>query len=105
MTFVCGDCYEHLLQSEAEDDDEEDEEEVEDNGTSWITSQNARDHVFPILISELVKENILSAHAGAVVMQQFGQKNPVIGAALDVYDQSNDMGQLVDTLLEVVGSF
>ncbi len=88
-----------------QEDEEEEEEEEEDNGTSWITSQTARDHVFPILISELVKENILSAHAGAVVMQQFGQKNPVIGAALDVYDQSNDMAQLVDTLLEVVGTF
>lgn len=69
---------------------------------SLITSQSARDHVFPILVSELVKEGILSARIGEAIMKQFSVGNPVIGAALDVYDRDNDMGQLVDTLQEFV---
>ena len=69
-------------------------------GNSLLTSQSARDRVFPILISELVKENILSLDVGDAILKQFAMGNPVIGAALDVYDRDNDMGQLVDTLQE-----
>ena len=86
-----------------EDDEDEDEEDDENfNGSSLITSQAARDQVFPILVNELVKENIISNGAGKIIMQQFTSGNPVISTALDIYDQENDMAQLVDTLQQLV---
>lgn len=72
------------------------------HSNSLITSQLARERVFPILIAELVKESILSSEIGNAIMKQFAMRNPVISAALDVYDRDNDMGQLVDTLQEFV---
>ena len=44
-----------------EEDEEEEEEEEEEQGESLITSQAARNHVFPILVNELVKESILTS--------------------------------------------
>ena len=44
-----------------DEEDEEEEEEEQDQGTSLITSQAARNHVFPILVNELVKESILTS--------------------------------------------
>ena len=44
-----------------QDEEDEEEEEEQDQGTSLITSQAARNHVFPILVNELVKESILTS--------------------------------------------
>lgn len=44
-----------------DEEDEEEEEEEEEQGESLITSQAARNHVFPILVNELVKESILTS--------------------------------------------
>ncbi len=49
-----------------------------------------------------MKENILSANCGSLILQQFTIGNPSISAALDLYDADNDMGKLVDTLQCVV---
>lgn len=89
----------------ANSDDEEDDDEDEDGstgGTSLITSQAARNHVFPILISELVKESIITNKHGAMIMKQFTEGSPVISAAIDVYDRDSDLSQLVQTLQQTV---
>lgn len=44
-----------------DEEDDEEEEEEEEQGESLITSQAARNHVFPILVNELVKESILTS--------------------------------------------
>ncbi len=69
-----------------------------------MTSNAARQHVFPILIAEFVKESILSDRAGATIMRHFERDNAVIHTALDVFDQGNDMGLLVDSLQQFVDS-
>jgi len=80
-----------------EDDDDDDEDEEPQDG-SLLTSQVARNHFFPILISELVKERILDNKQGGFILKQFSQSNPVINAAIDVYDRDSDLAQLVHTL-------
>jgi hypothetical protein len=101
-----------------DDDDEDDGDDSQDDGAaaaaaalssngrspskSLLTSQAARDHVFPILISELTKESIISREDGAAILKLFARGSPVINAALDVYDLNNDMGDLVETLQQVV---
>jgi len=69
-----------------------------------MSSQAARDHVFPILVSELIKESIVDSKSGARLMELFrsSQGDSVINAALDVYDVDNDMAELVDTLQRVI---
>eukprot|EP01032_Pedospumella_encystans_P013349 gene13349-15376_t len=92
-------------EEEEEEDDEEDEEEEEeeqDQGTSLITSQAARNHVFPILVNELVKESILTSKQGKAVMAQFSEGSSVISAALDIYDRDSDLAHLVNTLQAAV---
>ena len=58
--------------------------------------------MFPILISELVKENILSSRQGNAVMKLFSDGSSVISAAIDVYDRNSDLGHLVQTLQNAV---
>lgn len=97
---------------EEEDGDEEDEEDgeegddeeesPEENGNSLLLSQTARDHIFPILVQELVKENIIAKPDGKVILQEFAAGNPVISTALDIYDRDNDMAQLVESLQQMV---
>jgi len=69
-----------------------------------MSSQAARDHVFPILVGELIKESIVDSTSGAKLMELFrsSKGDSVINAALDVYDVDNDMAELVDTLQRVV---
>lgn len=96
---------------EIEDIDEEDDTGDEDNDDdgleeggpgnesgSLLLSQTARDHIFPILVQELIKENILSKADGRIVLQEFVAGNPVVSSALDVYDRDNDMAVLVESL-------
>ena len=65
-------------------------------------SQAARDHVFPILIKELVKEEIMGAEDGTTLLDLYKAGSPVVNGALDVYDLDSDMGELVDTLQNTV---
>lgn len=60
--------------------------------------------MFPILISELVKESILTKETGASVSKQFQNGSAVINAALDLYDLNNDMAQLVENLMKAAAS-
>jgi hypothetical protein len=85
-----------------DDEDNEEEDETTDQGNSLILSQTARDHVFPILIQELIKESIISRNDGKIILQEFAAGNPVISTALDVYDRDNDMAQLVESLQQMV---
>lgn len=96
---------------EEEFDEIEDIDEEEDTGDdgvgeegpgnesgSLLLSQTARDHIFPILVQELIKENILSKADGRIVLQEFVAGNPVVSSALDLYDRDNDMAVLVESL-------
>jgi len=85
-------------EEEDDEDNEDDDDEDEQEGQSLLTSQAARNHVFPILISELVKESILDNKQGVFILKQFSQGNAVISAAIDVYDRDSDLAQLVHTL-------
>lgn len=87
------------------EDEGDDGEDYEDPGASLITSKSARDHVFPILVTELIKESIISRGDGKVIMQQFAANNPAVTTALDRYDTTNDMAQLVDALQQMVDNF
>lgn len=87
---------------DGDEDNDEEEDETNDQGNSLILSQTARDHVFPILIQELIKESIISRNDGKIILQEFAAGNPVISAALDVYDRDNDMAQLVESLQQMV---
>lgn len=62
----------------------------------------AREHVFPMLLSELVKENLMEPSSQTVLLDMFKNKRPEITAALDSYDTKNDMAELVTTL-QVLG--
>lgn len=90
-------------EEEDEDDGEyDDDEDLGEPGVSLITSKAARDHVFPILVQELMKETIISRRDGSIIMQQFASNNPIISTALDRYDTNNDMAMLVDALQQMV---
>jgi hypothetical protein len=77
---------------------------MDDLSNSLITSQSARGHVFPILVSELVKESIMEKPDGELILKEFGKNHPAISAALDVYDQNSDMAGLVATLQQTVNT-
>lgn len=85
-----------------DDQDDEDDDGLDGHGVSLITSKSARDHVFPILVQELVKENIISRQDGAIIMKQFADNNPIVSTALDLYDTNNDMAKLVEALQQMV---
>jgi hypothetical protein len=75
-----------------------------EQSSNLLVTKTARDHIFPILVQELVKENILNKSAGRVILQEFAGNNPVITTALDIYDQDNEMGKLVESLQQLVDS-
>lgn len=54
--------------------------------------------LFPMLISELVKEKLMSDSDGRKLLSMFANEHPTINAALDVYDVDSDIAELVDTL-------
>ena len=51
-------------EEEEEEEDDEEEEDEEEEEERAATGESAREHVFPILISELVKESILDQPQG-----------------------------------------
>lgn len=76
-------------------DDEDDEDEVDDNdddvddsegSSGLLTSKSARDHVFPILIAELVKEGLIGKREGSFIMDQFNSGNPIIRSPLLLFN-------------------
>jgi hypothetical protein len=52
-------------EDEDEEDDEDEEEEEAKAGNRVQAGESSREHVFPILVSELVKESILDKLQGA----------------------------------------
>lgn len=89
-------------QEDSADSDDGNEEEEGQGEEGIMSSQFARNHVFPVLLSELVKEHILEPLQGEKLYDLFSQSDAVINAALDVYDLDSDMAELVDTLQRVV---
>jgi hypothetical protein len=91
-----------------DDDDGEEDEEEEDAGETadgLMSTQSARDYIFPILIGELTKENVISSSEGQLLTDLFEKGDDVVNAALDVYDLDSDMAELVDTLQRVVQAY
>lgn len=64
-------------------------------------SDAARKHVFPLLLSELVKEHIIEKTAADSLQKLFDRGSSEIKAALDVYDKENDMANLVNNLKNI----
>ena len=110
---------------EEDDDEDEDEDEDEDDEEGFteqkvaspaggsagageeggmMADKAARDHVFPILVKELVKEEIMGADDAVTLLKMYMAGSPVIHGALDVYDLDSEMGELVDTLSKAVRS-
>jgi hypothetical protein len=106
-----------------EEDDDEDEDEDDEEGFTeqkaaspaggsagageeggMMADKAARDHVFPILVKELVKEEIMGADDAVTLLKMYMAGSPVIHGALDVYDLDSEMGELVDTLSKAVRS-
>jgi hypothetical protein len=71
---------------------------ADSSGEPELTSQIARSQLFPLLLLELFRAEIISAESQATLLRLFQTHNPVIHAALDVYDLDQDMADLVDTL-------
>lgn len=88
-------------EGDAGEEEASDEEEDDDNQGLMVT-KSARNHIFPILVNELVKESVLSSGDGSALLKRFQQGDEVINAALDVYDLDSDLSELVDTLQRVV---
>lgn len=89
-------------EEEEDDEDDEDGDEGREDADEGVTSKAARDHIFPILVNELVKESIIKPRAGNAILKLFEQRDKQIVAALDAYDQDSDMGGLVMTLQKIV---
>lgn len=85
-----------------DDDDADEDEDADDSEARLMSTQSARDYIFPILIGELVKENVMSSSEGDLLRGLFEKGDDVVNAALDVYDLDSDMAELVDTLQRVV---
>ena len=66
--------------------------------TQPAAAASPRDTIFPLLVSELIKENIIRPDDGSRLRNLYSVKDAVISAALDVYDLDSDIGELVDTL-------
>lgn len=64
-------------------------------------SEAARKHVFPMLLSELVKEQIIEKSAAEALQKLFDRGNREIKTALDAYDKENDMATLVTSLKNI----
>ena len=64
-------------------------------------SEAARKHVFPMLLSELVKEQIIEKTAADSLQKLFDKGNRDIKIALDAYDKENDMANLVSSLKNI----
>ena len=86
-----------------QDDEEEEDVEVPTRPTNSI-SHEARKHVFPILINELIKESILVQSEGQLILELFKGQNYEVNHALDVYDRQHDMGILVESLMNIAQS-
>ena len=89
---------------ENDDNDDEPEGGEEEAERGLMSTQAAREYIFPILIAELVKENVLNPGQGAALKNLFQKGDAVVNAALDVYDLDSDMAELVDTLQRVVAT-
>lgn len=71
------------------------------NGTVSFTSQAARTHIFPILLTELSKHAFLSNEQAMILLTLFEHEEDIVHAALDEYDSAGDMRQLVETLTRI----
>lgn len=84
-----------------DDDDEDDDDDGDDAQKDLKVSQAARQHLFPILIGELLKESVISQKDCKTLLNLFEEDDDVIHAALDVYDLDSDLSELVDTLQRI----
>jgi hypothetical protein len=83
---------------ESDDDCDEENEDSNNQTENPLTTQSARNHVFHILVTELVHENIIENASGAKLLQLFAAGHEGINTALDLYDKTGEMAELIDTL-------
>jgi hypothetical protein len=92
--------------SDAKPEDEGSADTSAESSSKQITSSAAREHIFPILVKELVSASIMGSDKGNQLLRMFQSPTDgmgvVINAALDVYDVDQDMADLVDTLARCV---
>jgi len=93
--------------SDDDDSDDDDEEDYEDqspvsNDDRVKVLTSARNHIFPLLVSELAKANIISLTEGKNLLKLFQEQNSSIHSALDTYDRDSDLHKLVVSMKETV---
>ena len=102
--YVYADCGDDKSSEDESSEESSDAEEESKGGSASIpiSPQSTRNHVFPVLISELIKEGLLGASDGSSLLELFHKGAPSVAAALDAYDGSGDIAALLDGLQEVL---
>jgi flagellar basal body-associated protein FliL len=68
MTMIIVTIMITFMKQDTDDDDEDDDNDDDEEEVPRVsTTESAREHVFPILISELVKESILDTFQGIYI--------------------------------------
>ncbi len=88
-------------EDEQADDDDDDDDELP-TGRSTLTSQTARQHVFPILVAELVRENIIGKKEGSSIMDQFNSGNPVVRYFNNARNLSNTNRSIIVIVIIII---
>ena len=86
-------------------DEDDDSDEYTDDENEDLVQMQAREQIFPVLIDELSKENIITETDRGVLLNLFASNNSMLNSALDAYDVDNNLGQLVDTLRQVASRY
>ena len=86
-------------------DEDDDSDEYSDDENDDLVQMQAREQIFPVLIDELSKENIITETDRGVLLNLFASNNSMLNSALDAYDVDNNLGQLVDTLRQVASRY
>ena len=97
---------EESSEEESSEEESSEEEKEDSKGGAFasvpVSPQSTRNHVFPVLISELIKEGLLGASDGSSLLDLFHKGAPSVAKALDAYDGSGDIAALLDCLQEVL---
>merc|ERR1711998_68919 len=90
---------------ESDEDGSEDEvgegESDSDSGRALLSTQKARNQIFPLLLDVLCNDMFIQEKDRTKLLDLFASNNPVLKNALDTYELNNDIGSLVDTLQQL----
>ena len=93
--------YERLEDEESEEENDADSEGCDDD----LDQMQGRDQIFPVLVNELCKEDLITETDSRVLLNLFSSNNAMLNSALDAYDVDNNLGQLVNTLRQVASRY